>query len=318
MFSNIGVYIIENTKTNKCYVGSTCVDFKTRFNRHLGSLGRNTHHSKKLQRSYNKHGKEAFKFRILEICGEQEVREKEQEWIDFLVPFYNMILIVDGGVDNHSYESRLKISKLQGGKPIDICDLEGNILKTVNFQNEAAEFVNGSQEKVWRCLQGIGNTHMGYKFKHSGEDFKYVPNPYTGPAPMEGKRHSQETKNKMSKASKGKKRSKKHRESISREMKKQWSSGERIQSPITEETRINMSRSRFNGILIVTDEKENELFCCWSIKDASSILNIKCNSIAGVLGGCRNSVYGYKFIKHPLVTDYLHLKSKEDLKERLL
>lgn len=127
-----------------------------------------------------------------------------------------------------------------------------------------------------------------------------------------------ETKNKMSKASKGKKKSKNHIELISKEMKRQWVSGERVQSPITEETRINMSRSKFNGILIVTDKKENKLFCCWSIKDASSVLNIKCNSIAGVLGGTRNSVYGYKFIKQPLVTDYLHLKSKEDLKETLL
>lgn len=194
MFNKTGVYIIENTATNKCYIGSTLVGFEERFKRHLCSLRRNKHHSKKLQRSYNKHGKDSFKFRILEVCD--DVREKEQEWIDMMVPFYNMSLTVDGGVDNHTYESKLKISKLQGGKPIHICDKKGNTLKVVNFQHEAATFVGGSQPKVWRCLQGIGNTHMGHRFRYAGEDFAYVSKKRTTFG-MLGKKHSKETRSKM-------------------------------------------------------------------------------------------------------------------------
>ena len=313
MFNKIGVYIIENTKTNKYYVGSTMVGFRTRVNKHLGTLRRGVHHSKKLQRSFKKHGEDVFKFRILEVCSKDEVRAKEQEWIDYMTPFYNMTLIVDGGVDNLSYESRLKISKIQGGKPIEICDLEGNVLKTVNFQYEAAEFVKGLQSSIFKCLSGLNSKHKNHMFRYVGEDFTYVNRifPTRG---MLGKRHSEETKALMSKSSKGRKHSEAHRKKTSDAMKKQWFCGERVQSKITDTTKINMSRAKFNGILVVTDKEGNELFSCWGVSDASSILKIKKSSIAGVLCGQRNSVYGYKFNKKTLVADSPRLESKEDLK----
>lgn len=194
MFDKTGVYIIENIVTGKCYIGSTLVSFKSRFSDHMGDLKRNKHHSKKLQRSFNKHGQEAFRFRVLEVCD--NAREVEQSWLDKYKPFYNMTLTV-GTIDNHTYESKLKISRLQGGKSIDICDLDGNVIKTVNLQREAAEFVGGDQSKVWRCLQGITSKHKNHRFKHSGEDFKYVKKPrhING---HKGKKHSEETrKNKM-------------------------------------------------------------------------------------------------------------------------
>jgi group I intron endonuclease len=197
MFKNTGVYIIENIVTNKYYIGSTSVSFRSRFNKHLGTLRRNSHHSKKLQRSYLKHGESAFKFKVLEICDGSKVRKKEQEWIDTMNPFYNMTLIVDGGVANHTYESKLKLSKSLGGKPIDICDLEGNVLKTVNFQNEAADFVKGNQSKIWKCLQGITGKHKNHRFKYAGEDFKYVKKEWSNGGGNTGRSHSEKTKEKM-------------------------------------------------------------------------------------------------------------------------
>ena len=74
MNKETGVYIIENINTNKCYIGSTIVSFSGRFRDHLGELRRNSHHSKKLQRSFNKHGESAFKFKVIEFCEPELAR----------------------------------------------------------------------------------------------------------------------------------------------------------------------------------------------------------------------------------------------------
>jgi len=60
-----GIYIIENIKTNKYYVGSSTNTHK-RLNSHKGLLIRNKHHSYKLQGSFNKHGISNFNFKVIE------------------------------------------------------------------------------------------------------------------------------------------------------------------------------------------------------------------------------------------------------------
>lgn len=195
MFDSIGVYIIENLNTNKFYIGSTVVSFNKRIKDHLSDLRRGNHHSKKLQRSFKKHGESSFRFRVLEVCRVCNTRQTEQKWINKMQPFYNMTMTV-GNIDNHTYDTKLKISKLQGGKRIEIYDKRGDLVKTVNLQHEAAAFVGGSQPKIWRCLQGISRTHMGYRFKYVGEDFLHVKKS-TVSLGMLGKRHSESTKKKM-------------------------------------------------------------------------------------------------------------------------
>lgn len=132
---------------------------------------------------------------------------------------------------------------------------------------------------------------------------------------MLGQRHSEKTKNKMSKSATGRVCTKEHRDNISKTMKEQWNLGTRVQSKITNNTKVNMARSKFNGLVEVVNKKGILLFTCWSAKDAADILNMKKNTIAAVLCGQRNSAYGYIFNKKPLVTDSPRLKSKEDLKE---
>lgn len=60
-----GIYRILNLVTNKSYVGSA-KDFDKRWERHFKDLEAGNHSSIKLQRSYDKHGKDAFKCEILE------------------------------------------------------------------------------------------------------------------------------------------------------------------------------------------------------------------------------------------------------------
>lgn len=57
-----GVYLISNNVNGKCYVGST-IHLDQRRKQHFSRLAHNKH----LQNAYNKYGKEAFEFEVLEI-----------------------------------------------------------------------------------------------------------------------------------------------------------------------------------------------------------------------------------------------------------
>lgn len=62
-----GIYKIVNNVNGKVYIGST-KNFDKRKQQHFYTLSQKKHHSPKLQRSYNKHGKESFEFQIVEEC----------------------------------------------------------------------------------------------------------------------------------------------------------------------------------------------------------------------------------------------------------
>jgi group I intron endonuclease len=66
-----GIYIILNTVTKDCYIGSA-VNFRKRWNNHKSDLVKNKHHSKIMQNSYNKHGN-VFEYSILLFCSKEDL-----------------------------------------------------------------------------------------------------------------------------------------------------------------------------------------------------------------------------------------------------
>ncbi len=112
------IYQITNTINNKIYIGSA-INYDTRIKRHLNDLKIGRHHSTKLQRSYNKYGKEVFSFEIIESVTDIDLLIKiEQKWLTEKQPEYNMTLIA--GLNSHlgvkrSQETKDKIrDKLTG------------------------------------------------------------------------------------------------------------------------------------------------------------------------------------------------------------
>jgi len=95
-----GVYKILNEITKKFYIGSS-KDIEQRFVDHKRDLRKGGHHNIKLQRSWNKHGENAFSFHIIEECVPEKCLEKEQEYIDDLQPYtdvgYNIMFTAHGG-----------------------------------------------------------------------------------------------------------------------------------------------------------------------------------------------------------------------------
>lgn len=92
-FKKSGIYIIENIKTSKSYIGSSKSILK-RWKQHVRMLQKNKHHSCKLQRSYNKNNEGNFQFRIILECPEEYLEELEQWYLTNMEPSYNMTLVV--------------------------------------------------------------------------------------------------------------------------------------------------------------------------------------------------------------------------------
>jgi group I intron endonuclease len=77
-----GIYRITCSSTGKFYIGSA-INLKRRFEFHLSRLKNGNHINTYLQNSWNKYGKENFKFEIIEIVYDiKKLSIKEQLWLD--------------------------------------------------------------------------------------------------------------------------------------------------------------------------------------------------------------------------------------------
>lgn len=72
-----GIYCIENVLDHKKYIGQS-VDIYARWSSHLSELRYNKHKNSYFQRSWNKYGKENFKFYVLEICPKSQLDNRER------------------------------------------------------------------------------------------------------------------------------------------------------------------------------------------------------------------------------------------------
>jgi len=111
-----GVYCIENTLNKKQYIGSSKNVYKRR-NRHFSELKNGKHKNSKLQNSYNKHGKEAFIFYLLEeVFNEKLLIEAEQRLINQFKPEYNINLIANSSLGiKRSEETKEKVRQANLG-----------------------------------------------------------------------------------------------------------------------------------------------------------------------------------------------------------
>lgn len=74
-----GIYRITNTLNGKVYIGQA-INLSARETRHFYTLEKGTHHNEHLQRSFDKYGKDGFLFEALEKTGNLD--ERELFWIN--------------------------------------------------------------------------------------------------------------------------------------------------------------------------------------------------------------------------------------------
>ena len=91
------VYSITNNANGKRYIGQTD-NYEHRWNGHLSMLRGRRHHSKSLQRDFNKYGESVFSFELLEIrrTTERTSDDRELFWIKHFKTYTN----IDGYNDN--------------------------------------------------------------------------------------------------------------------------------------------------------------------------------------------------------------------------
>ena len=108
------IYKIRNVVNNKFYVGST-VDSRKRFWAHRKALRLGNHDCIHLQRAWDKYGEDCFKFEIIEqLNSKEELYPAEQKWLDehFGKDYcYNVAAHADSPMRDASPEIRAKLAE---------------------------------------------------------------------------------------------------------------------------------------------------------------------------------------------------------------
>lgn len=192
-----GVYKILNEINGKFYIGSS-KNIKKRWTIHKRQLNAARHHNLYLQRSWTKYGGENFSFSILEETSELFLRE--EALINELKPAYNIGSI--GGGDNLSKNPR---------RDDIICKIKKSINETISNMSKEDRLFRWSKPNElnpnWKGgLSKVKNSCEICHDKISTKDHKRcVKCSKIGEAnPFFGRKHSEESKRKLSESRKGK------------------------------------------------------------------------------------------------------------------
>lgn len=205
-----GIYKIQNLVNGKCYVGSA-KSFNDRFRKHKNSLVKNSHHSIKLQRAWNKYGSENFVFQPLLICKPIDLLYYEQRVIDSFDSYYsgyNATIKAHSKIGmKSSKETCAKISAAKKG-----INLSESHKKAISDGGKGRVKSQSEIEKVRIALTGkkkspehvekMRQANIGKKY--SDETKAKVSASLIGNSRALGNKLSDETKQKMSESHKGK------------------------------------------------------------------------------------------------------------------
>lgn len=184
----MAIYQITNTQNGKRYIGSS-IDYRERVRGHLFHLREGKHHSKHLQRAYDKYGENAFKFSILKVVTKKEkIVEIEQKYLDEFKPEYN---------------SRPTAESNSGWKPSS----ETKALWSKQRKGRAPTFLGKkhseeTKKKIGEASRNRPPSMLGRK--HTPETKALLSESHKGQVPwIKGKTHSEETRRKLSESHKG-------------------------------------------------------------------------------------------------------------------
>jgi group I intron endonuclease len=105
------VYILENTITDKLYIGCSKGYGLGRISQHVIDLLKNRHYNKELQKDFNYYGIDNFRWNIIDECLDTEIFELETMYIEALVKtndLYNVAKIKTAL--NKSKRSKIKLN----------------------------------------------------------------------------------------------------------------------------------------------------------------------------------------------------------------
>jgi len=219
---NVGIYMIKNKNNGKFYIGSS-INMAARWAGHRSDLKKGKHHSKHLQRSWDKYGEESFEFTVIEsVENTDDLLVREQHYLDTLKPFlrengYNSVRNAANCLGfRHTEETKRKMSEARSGttrseetkKKISEA-LKGRVVSEAakRKMSQAWEGRQISQETREKMSQAHkGQTPWNKGVPHSEETKRKISSANKGkPSHRRGKKLPQETRQKMSASRKGEK-----------------------------------------------------------------------------------------------------------------
>lgn len=142
-----GIYKIVNDANGKIYIGQSR-DIDTRWYKHISFLRYNSHHNRHLQAAWNKYGEDAFKFSVVEECGEDDLNDRERYYINLYDSRRNGYNLDDGGSGVSGYKhSAEQLMKMR---------LVHNSAVLLQFDTH--------HELIRRWIGGIGEAQKALKF----------------------------------------------------------------------------------------------------------------------------------------------------------
>lgn len=183
----IGIYKIENLITKDCYIGSS-LNIEKRKNQHFNSLNRGKNNSIFLQAAYDKYGFENFKFEIIENCDKDILIQKEQYYLDTIIPLYNICkkaYSTKGRKVSDETKNKLRERNFKLGikppestwrnrmKKVEMLDKNTEeVLIEFESLSEAARYFNKSGSfgtNISKVCRGLLKTSYNYKWRYKNE-----------------------------------------------------------------------------------------------------------------------------------------------------
>jgi group I intron endonuclease len=253
-----GIYKITNIINGKCYIGSA-INIENRWKTHLRDLTRNKANPK-FQNAWNKYGESSFIFKVILYCEKEILIHQEQLWIDFYEAYtekgYNISPTAGSSLGvicseetkkkiagsnkgrKHSEETKQKMSKMRKGHR---GWNKGRICSEENIQ----KLVNAGKGRIFskETRQKISDAHKGKICGiHTEESFIKISKANKGKLPWNTglTKETDERLIKMSESLKGKK--------ASEETKQKMSKAHKNRGPMTEETKQKLSKSNVGKV----------------------------------------------------------------------
>ena len=202
-----GIYKIENKLNGMVYVGSS-IDIERRCRQHRAKLRGGRHRNTHLQRAWDKYGRGAFTFAILEEVGgdDNSLLTREQKHLDDCFGHgdcYNMARDATASMRgrHHTEESKRKMREVSTGRRLSEETKRKLSVATTGERNPNWGKRHTNEAKLKMSKAKLGNQYTKGR-KHTEEHRRKNSKAQMGNQNWLGKHHTDETRRKMSESQK--------------------------------------------------------------------------------------------------------------------
>lgn len=165
--SKSGIYKISNTANGKMYIGSA-VNLCARLSTHLHTLTNNKHENEYMQNSFNKYGKDKFKFEIVEIVYDtNDLLNREQFWLDHTKSYnrsigYNILKVAGNCLGNVLKEETKEKLRRVNNKPIIQLTVNGEYVQEWLGARDVHRHLGYVPNNINLCANGKSKQAYGF------------------------------------------------------------------------------------------------------------------------------------------------------------